>query len=68
MIRVQAKRVDMVVYQDDSADSSLTQSAASMLASVEAYLADHPELNGSGRIPAQSERGRSSREVMKMEA
>jgi hypothetical protein len=68
MFRAHARREaeDVVLYGDGSVDSALTKSAAAMLASVEAYLAEHPELDGLGRIPAQSERG--VKPGMKMEA
>ena len=57
MTRVQAKHniQQTVLYGDGSFDSALTKSAASMLESVEAYLAEHPDLNGWGRIPARAE-------------
>ncbi len=56
MTRVQAKNeTQEVLYNDGSVDSALTKSAASMLESVEAYLAEHPDLNGWGQIPARGE-------------
>jgi hypothetical protein len=68
MIRVQARQQtdDGSLYGDGSFDSTLTRSAASMLASVEAYLAEHPDLQGWGRIPARAERPVSA--AVKLEA
>ncbi len=55
--RAKQETKDFVLYGDGSVDSALTKSAASMLEHVEAYLAEHPDLKGWGRIPARSERG-----------
>ena len=52
-VRHEARRSK--VYDDGSVDSSLTESAAHMLRSVEAYLAEHPGLDGVGRIPPARE-------------